>query len=186
MISKREFQILLTGVLLTAGVIFVFIGLIYKVDPVLVLQSVTMPPVFGVPNEVNRDYVIDIIDGTNIERKKANLAPLKENSALSYAAYLRARDILKFQDFSHEATQSGDRTAFLAMQVVGYRYIYGGENLAMGTSDPNEIISDWLASPKHKDNLLNRNFKETGVAVLNGTFQNQEKINIIVQLFGSN
>ncbi|KKR81185.1 MAG: SCP-like protein extracellular [Candidatus Daviesbacteria bacterium GW2011_GWA1_41_61] len=46
------------------------------------------------PNEVNRDFVIDIIDRTNIDRKKVNLQPLKENSALNYAAYLRAKDIL--------------------------------------------------------------------------------------------
>ncbi len=184
LINRRELQFLLVGVLLTAGAIFLYIGLKYKVDPVLVLQSVTIPPVFNIPNEVNRDFVIDIIDGTNIERKKAGLNPLKENSALDYAAYLRAKDILTFQDFSHEATKSGNKNVVFVSKVVGYRYSNIGENLALSDSDPNEVIAGWLNSPKHKDNLLSKDFDEIGVTVLSGAFQGTDFTYITVQLLG--
>lgn len=184
MINKRELQFLLVGVLLTAGVIFVSIGLIYKVDPVLVLQSVTIPPIFNIPNEVNKDFAIDIIDRTNIDRKKVGLSPLKEKSALSYAAYLRAKDILDNQDFSHIATKSKDRIATKVMQIVGYRYTESGENLAMGIDDPNEVVTQWLTSPEHRSNTLSQSYNETGVAVLNGTFQGQDNTDVVVQLFG--
>jgi len=185
LISKRELQFLLVGVLLTAGVIFVSIGLIYKTNPVLILQSVTISPVFNIPNEVNRDFAINVTDRTNIERKKASLQPLKENSALSYAAYLRAKDILVNQDFSHIATESGEIKAQKAIQIVGYRYREAGENLAMGIDDPNEVVVAWLDSPEHKANLLSKDFKETGVAVLSGEFQGQKDTYIVVQLFGA-
>lgn len=184
MINRSELQFLLVGVLLTAGVIFLYVGLKYKVDPVLVLQSVTIPPVFNIPSEVNRDFAIDIIDRTNIERKRENLKPLKENSALSYAAYLRAKDILDNQDFSHIATKSGEIKAQKAIQIVGYRYSEAGENLAMGIDDPNEVVAQWLVSPGHRDNTLSKSFNETGVAVLNGVFQGSDNTYITVQLFG--
>lgn len=184
-IKIRELQFLLVGILFTAGVIFISIGLIYKVDPVLVLQSVTISPVFNIPTEVNRDFAIDIIDRTNIDRKKVGLSPLKENSALSYAAYLRAKDILDNQDFSHVATKSGEIKAQRAIQIIGYRYSEAGENLAMGIDDPNEVVAQWIASPEHKANLFSKTFNETGAAVLNGEFQGQKDTYMIVQLFGA-
>lgn len=185
MINKRELQFLLIGVLLAAGTIFLYVGLKYKVDPVLVLQSVTIPPVFSIPSEVNRDFAIDIIDRTNIDRKQVGLSPLKENSALSYAAYLRAKDILDNQDFSHIASKSGAIKAQRAIQVVGYRYSEAGENLAMGIDDPNEVVAQWILSPEHKENIFSKSFKETGVAVLSGEFQGQRDTYIVVQLFGT-
>lgn len=183
MISKRDIQIFLTGGLIFAGIIFILVGIIYKSDAILVIQSKIATPIFKIPVAVNRDFVIDIIDGTNIERKKAGLNPLKENSALSYAAYLRARDILEFQDFSHEATKSGNRDINFATKVVGYRYSSIGENLALG-DDSNEVMAGWLNSPGHKENILRHDFDEIGVAVLNGSFQDNGDTYIIVQLFG--
>ena len=184
MIFKRDIQFLCIGALITAGIILLSLGVIYNSDILLVLQSKYLPPTFQIPSEVNTDYAIDIIDSTNKERKKVNLELLKESSALSYAAYLRAKDILKYQDFSHEATQSGNREVRYVAQVVGYRYSNIGENLALGGDDPNEVISGWLNSPGHRENILNKDFDEVGVAVLNGTFQDDKDVYIVVQLLG--
>lgn len=104
---------------------------------------------------------------------------------MSYAAYLRAKDILDNQDFSHIASESGEIKAQKAVQIVGYRYNEVGENLAMSIDNPNEVVADWLASPEHKKNLLSKEFKEIGVAVLNGEFQGQKDTYIVVQLFGA-
>lgn len=184
MIKKRDFQFFLIGGLFASGVTLILVGLMYGSGVTLAMRSIFAPPVFNIPNEVNRDFAIDIIDRTNIDRKKAGLHPLKERSALSYAAYLRARDILDNQDFSHIASAGGEIKAQRAIQVVGYRYSEAGENLAMGIDDPNEVIAQWIASPEHKANLLNKSFNEIGVAVLNGKFQGTENMDIVVQLFG--
>ncbi len=184
MIPKRDIQFLCIGSIITTGIMLITLSTVFKLDIPFAFRSIYLPPVFQIPQENNKDYAIDIIDSTNKERRKANLEPLKENSALSYAAYLRAKDILKFQDFSHEATKSGNRTVVLTMQIVGYRYSNGGENLALGSDDPNGVMAGWLNSPKHKDNILSKDFNETGVAVLNGTFQDDSDVYIVVQLFG--
>lgn len=182
--TRRDLGLILAGALLASGIIFIIVGLMYKNSLGGYVQAKYLPPIFNVPKEVNNDFAIDVIDRTNLERKKVNLPSLKENSALSYTAYLRAKDILNFQDFSHTATKSGDRTAVKVMQIVDYRYSEGGENLAMGISDPDEAVTLWIASPEHKANLFSKVFNEIGVAVLNGKFQGQDNINIVVQLFG--
>lgn len=184
--NKCDFRLILVGVLISSGFIFLSVGFINRNEISHYVQAKYIPPVFKIPDRVNKDFVIDIIDLTNIERKKVNLGSLKENSALSYAACLRARDILANQDFSHVASNSGDILAQKAIQIVGYRYSEIGENLAMGIDDPNEVIARWLASPEHKANLLNKSFNEIGTAVLNGKFQGEENIDIVVQLFGHN
>ncbi len=182
--TRRDLGLILGGVLLASGIIFIIVGFVYKDSLGDYIQAKYLPPIFNVPEEANKNFAVDVIDKTNIERKKVNLPPLKENSALSYTAYLRAKDILKFQDFSHTATKSGDRTAFKVMQIVDYRFSEGGENLAMGIDDSNKVVAAWLGSPGHKANLFSKVFNEIGVAVLNGKFQGQDNINIVVQLFG--
>ncbi len=184
MIRRRDFQFFLIGGLFASGITLIVVGLMYGTDATLAMRSIIAPPVFNIPSEINRDFAIDIIDRTNIERKKVNLQSLKENSALSYAAYLRAKDILDNLDFSHVATMSGEIKAQKVIKIVGYRYSEAGENLAMGIDDPNEVVAQWLASPGHRDNTLSKSFNETGVAVLSGEFQGQKDTYIVVQLFG--
>lgn len=184
--SIRDFRFTLVGVIIGAliftGISLIAFGLLDEIQ--LFATAKYLPPIFNIPKEVNRDFAIDVIDRTNIERKIVNLQSLKENSALSYAAYLRAKDILDNQDFSHIATKSGEIKAQRAIQVVGYRYSEAGENLAMGIDDPNEVVAQWLASPGHRDNTLSKSFNETGVAVLSGEFKGQKDTYIVVQLFG--
>lgn len=182
--TKRDLGLIFAGALLASGVIFLIVGFMYKESIGDYIQAKYTPPIFSIPKEVNRDFVIDIIDRTNIERKKATVQLLTENSALSYAAYLRAKEILNNQDFNHYASGSGDIKARKAVEVVGYRYSEVGENLARGYDDPNLVIEGWLNSPEHKQNMLKSNYREIGVAVLNGKFQDEDNIDIVVQLFG--
>jgi len=68
----------------------------------------------------------------------------------------------------------------------GYDYYYAGENLAMNFLDTEEVIKGWLNSPSHRENLLNKDYKDMGIAVVSGDFNN-EGINriLVVQMFGS-
>lgn len=182
--NRHDLRLILIGALISSGLVLVIVGFFYKDAVSFYIQAKYIPPIFNIPEKVNRDFTIDVIDRTNIERKKVNLQPLKENSALSYAAYLRAKDILDNQDFSHVVSESGDIKAQKAVQIVGYRYSEVGENLAMGIDDPNEVVAGWLGSPEHKANLLSKDFKETGVAVLTGEFHGQKDTYIVVQLLG--
>ena len=45
-------------------------------------------------------------------------------------------------------------------------------------------MSAWMASPTHKDNIVNPKYTEIGLAVVPGTIQGQETV-LVVQLFGA-
>ena len=49
-----------------------------------------------------------------------------------------------------------------------------GENLAWGTgpySQARAIITEWLASPEHRANLLSPGFSRIGIGLVRGSFQ---------------
>lgn len=114
--TRRDLALILSGVLLALGIVFVVVGFMYKDSLGSYTQAKYFPPVFNIPQEVNRGFVINIVDLVNIERKKLNVQLLKENSALSYAAYLRAKEILNTQEFNHFANGNGGIKAQLAIE----------------------------------------------------------------------
>jgi len=64
----------------------------------------------------------------------------------------------------------------------GYAYQSAGENLARDFSDEKKLMAGWLNSPTHKANILNGNFSETGVAILDGEIDG-EPVLLVVNLF---
>ena len=69
---------------------------------------------------------------------------------------------------------------------MGYYYQYAGENLAMNFYNATEAFNAWMNSPLHRENILNKNYTETGIAVLTTTMPTTgEQRTIIVQEFGN-
>jgi uncharacterized protein YkwD len=63
---------------------------------------------------------------------------------------------------SHTSPTFGDfATRAAAHGVTGT----AGENIARGSSSPSAIVNLWVNSAPHRANLLNRNYKSTGVGV---------------------
>lgn len=181
--AKRDLSLILSGALLASGIIFFITGLIYRDSLVSYIQAKYFPPVFAIPKEVNRGFSLKLISLVNTEREKSGLKPLTESNTLDYSAYIRVRQIIDSQDFTHFASGSGDIKAQQAVDVVGYRYKEVGENLARGFNDPGLVVEGWMNSPKHKENILNGNYKETGIVVVEGLFHGSFE-NIIVLLLG--
>ena len=123
-----------------------------------------------------------LIELTNKTRESLGLQPLKENSTLDEAAYLKAKDMLEKDYFSHQSPEG--TTPWYWFKEAGYNYQFAGENLAIGFLDSGEVHQAWLESPSHKKNILNSNYNEMGVAVLKGNFQGGENT-VVVQLFGA-
>ena len=47
-----------------------------------------------------------------------------------------------------------------------------GENIAWGSgsySTPGSIVNQWMHSPPHRQNILNRRFREIGIGIAQGT-----------------
>jgi uncharacterized protein YkwD len=125
----------------------------------------------------------DILNYSNKERSKFSLNSLIANSVLDEIASLRADDLFSNQYFEH-VSPDGKSASDLAKKL-GYRYLYIGENLAQGDfSSEKEIVSAWMASPGHRENILNDKYKELGVSVREGIFDG-EKTTIAVQIFAT-
>lgn len=123
-----------------------------------------------------------LVSMTNSVRAREGLGDLTTNSQLSSAAYAKASDMLANQYFAH--TSPAGKTPWDFIKEAGYSYTYAGENLAIGYSDASELFNAWMASATHRQNILNSNFREVGIAVISGTYEGDETI-IVAQEFGT-
>ena len=119
---------------------------------------------------------------TNEERVKAKLKPLRRNEKLDQAALERAQKIIEFGEFSHEATKSGV-TYIDAIGQANYWNTTKGENLAEGQFSSSQVVVGWMGSKAHRENILNSQFQDIGVATYEGKLNGRKSI-VSVQLFG--
>ena len=123
-----------------------------------------------------------VLDELNTKRIEAGLKPLGLNDRLNQAATMKASDMFTLNYWAHNNPNGKEPWDFI--KTAGYRYRYAGENLARDFGDTNSLIDAWMASPTHKDNIVNPRYQETGIAVVNGTLQGIETT-LVVNLFGT-
>ena len=123
-----------------------------------------------------------LVDLANESRVTYNAAPLTRNPLLDRAAEMKGEDMSTRGYFAHESPDGV--TPWHWFKEVGYVFLYAGENLAVNFTDANDVETAWLNSPKHRENLLNVNFKEIGMATVEGTYKDSPTI-FVVQMFGT-
>lgn len=130
-----------------------------------------------------------ILDETNKYREKHDLEPLVWNEDLAYAAQLKAKCIVLYDDFAHEPRDYYGNvkcTVDKLLAHVEYPWSSYGENLAMGSFDSaEELVTAWYNSPGHRANLLSKNHTELGVGGIENAYFLGKEVNIYVQEFGS-
>ena len=117
----------------------------------------------------NYTYASQVITLLNEQRVNNGLSPLTADSTLTAAAMQRAAETVIY--FSH--TRPNGSRCFTAFDG-GWR----GENIAAGQADPDEVITGWMNSTGHRENILKANYTSVGV----GCF-NYKGINFWVQCF---
>ena len=99
----------------------------------------------------------------NERREKARLKPLKYEPKLEISALKRGEVVLKFNDFSFEATRSG-YTQVKAMNEAGYSNIVWNEGIVQGHYEADELIEYLNEFVDWKKNLLEvKDFQEIGI-----------------------
>lgn len=136
------------------------------------------PSVLGVSVDISVQKLLLL---TNKERQENNLSSLTLNYKLSEAAAKKAEDMLKQNYWAHNSPDG--KTPWVFIRGAGYNYIYAGENLARGFDTSDEVVSAWMASPKHRTNILSENFREVGFAVKKGKLNGEETV-LVVEEFG--
>lgn len=89
-------------------------------------------------------------------------APLKLISALERAARAHADDMGKHGYLDH--TGSDGSTPGTRLNRTGYQRRLVGENIAAGPATPEEAVRGWLESPGHCANIMDKRFRDMGVA----------------------
>lgn len=122
--------------------------------------SVPTPPPSGVPLSQTEER---LLQEHNRQRTQRNLNPLQINQKLCLAARQHALWMAQRETLSH----TGPGTTLTSrVQQAGYRYRYIGENIAATSRlDAVQVLGLWLDSRGHRENLLNRQFVEIGLAV---------------------
>ncbi len=139
----------------------------------------TKPGVLGITGNIDQKRLIEL---TNIERQKKGLGVLSENSALDNAAALKAQNMLSENYWAHFAPSG--KTPWDFMLNSGYKFSFAGENLAKNFYKSDDVVAAWVASPTHRDNLLNSKYRDIGIAVVDGVL-NGQKTTLVVQMFGT-
>ena len=124
---------------------------------------------------------LEIVRIGNLERTAYGLEPLIANEKLSRAAEMKIDDMFKNQYFDH-VSPSGEEASDL-VGFTEYSFLAVGENLATGDfKDDKDLVSGWMDSPGHRENILSPGYLEIGVAVRRGIFNDQE-VWMAVQIF---
>ena len=97
----------------------------------------------------------------NRERAANGLSALILNDTLSRCAAIKSQDMHDNHYFSHTSPTYG--SPFDMMKSFGITYNYAGENIAMGYSTAEAVVTAWMNSADHRANILSANFTTMGI-----------------------
>ena len=86
---------------------------------------------------------------------------------LTRAADIRAKEIV--ENFDH--TRPNGTSCFTVLDEVDYAWLMVGENIAAGYPTSESVMTGWMNSEGHRNNILNSSFNRIGV----GYYANPEK-----------
>lgn len=106
-----------------------------------------------------------LLADTNTARTADGMGALKLNDKLDAAAQAKANDMAARDYWSHNTPDGNPPWVFVTSQNYNYQKL--GENLAAGFADEQSTINGWLASPPHRENLLDPAYSEVGFGFTN-------------------
>jgi len=129
----------------------------------------------------------------NRVRVEHGLPPLRASAKLAAAATQHTHEMARVGYFSHDSANGAAfwRRIERFYRSRGYRSWSVGENLLWSSPDVDAAgaIKMWMASPEHRANLLNRGWREIGLAAVHsdsapGTYHGLG-VTIVTADFGS-
>lgn len=137
------------------------------------------PVVLGYSSNISPEEIVRL---TNEERTKGGVAEVRMDPDLTKAALVKAKDMFAKNYWAHTSPDGTEPWKFFV--DVGYKYRFAGENLARDFANPEAVVTAWVNSKSHKDNLLSSRYQDIGVAVVKGELDGVETA-LVVQFFGT-
>ena len=111
-----------------------------------------------------------MLDLHNQKRRSQELRRLCVHPALQRAARDHSQVMIRNDYFAHGNV--GRR-----LKRHGYNWSRYGENIAPdpGSPSPGPTFDAWMDSQAHRDNILDRRFREVGIGLATGTFDGERK-----------
>lgn len=141
------------------------------------IYSKINPGVLGVSSVISQQ---ELIKFTNAEREKKGLPALVEDPRLNEAALKKGENMFEENYWAHYSPTGKDPWGFISK--AGYNFSYAGENLARNFYSPKDVVDAWMASPSHRDNIINTRYKNIGIAVLEGNLNGQRTVLVVQEL----
>lgn len=123
----------------------------------------------------------EIVSSINKERTSRGLNALNINPKLTQAAQNRSAVLARAGRIFHVSARKD--TPWAELSQVGYTYTLAGENLALGIEAPSELASRWMASPTHRENILEAKFEDIGIGITTGYYEGQ-LMSYVVSYYG--
>ena len=137
---------------------------------------------YPTPAELAAIVASKMIALINESRIEAGVEPLAENTNLVQFAQVKGEDMITRDYFAHD-TPEGKRP-WQWINRAEYDYVYAGENLAMDFTSAEVVHAAFMKSPSHRKNILNPNYKEAGIAVIDGELNGHATV-LLVEFFGT-
>lgn len=159
--------------------ILAVIAIILTGNVFLRLLDSTNLHILGFTSSVTVD---EVVRATNNSRIEAGLKPLVYSEKLADAARRKAENMFSENYWAHNAPSG--KSPWVWFKDAGYTYVFAGENLAKDFGDTSRLMLAWMASPTHKENIVNPKYSEIGIAVVSGSLQGSDTV-LVVQFFGA-
>lgn len=137
------------------------------------------PSVLGTFSDISGQQLLLL---TNEKRQENGQPPLTISNELSQAAANKASDMFSKDYWAHIAPDG--TTPWVFIKSSGYNYVYAGENLARGYYSASDVISAWMASTEHKENMLSGHYQNVGFSATTGKLNGEDTV-LVVEMLGS-
>jgi uncharacterized protein YkwD len=103
----------------------------------------------------------------NRYRRSYGLRPLRGSRSLGRAASRHARDMARRKYFSHTSLGGGTVKGRVGRAGYGRRFA-AGENIhyEIPRPSPAKVVAAWMASPGHRQQILSRRWRDTGIGIV--------------------
>ncbi|MCW2926310.1 MAG: hypothetical protein JWM86_278 [Thermoleophilia bacterium] len=115
-------------------------------------------PTGGVEDHPWEQRVLELV---NAERAKAGLVALAYDAQLDAAAEGHTARQAAVGVMAHDGIGDGDPGS--RIRATGFTRAWG-ENVATGQLSPEQVVAEWMASPGHRRNIMDPDFRRLGVS----------------------
>lgn len=143
-----------------------------KTDEISTLSSAKTEATSDSSSLINQSAILQQINDIRQKGCNCGATPMPAVSSLTWnlqleaAAKAHAEDMSKNNYFSHtglDGSNPGTR-----ITAAGYSWQGYGENIAKGYITAQAVVDAWLQSEGHCKNMMNADFKEVAVSLVNG------------------